>query len=130
MPTSTNVTNLKINELTEAQYDAAVQQGIIGENDISILTDYEYAQMIKPNVMPVLVVANWVLNQQSNKYEQTVNCTGVTADNVVYVAPSPINEAEYAECGCLCVGQASGTLTFRCDVVPTNALTVNVIIMQ
>ena len=39
MPTSTNVTKLKINELTEAQYDAAVQQGIIGENEISILTD-------------------------------------------------------------------------------------------
>lgn len=39
MPTSTNVTNLKINKLTEAQYDAAVQQGIIGANEISILTD-------------------------------------------------------------------------------------------
>lgn len=39
MPTSTNVTNLKINELTEAQYDTAVQQGVIGENELSILTD-------------------------------------------------------------------------------------------
>mgnify|MGYP007133703161 CR=1 FL=1 len=39
MPTSTNVTNLKINELTEAQYDTAVQQGIIGANELSILTD-------------------------------------------------------------------------------------------
>lgn len=39
MPISTNVTNLKINELTEAQYDTAVQQGVIGANEISIITD-------------------------------------------------------------------------------------------
>lgn len=41
MPTSTNVTNLKINELTENQYDTAVQQGVIGENELSILTDVD-----------------------------------------------------------------------------------------
>ena len=39
MPTNTNVENLKINQLTEAQYDAAIQQGIIGANEISIITD-------------------------------------------------------------------------------------------
>lgn len=39
MPSSTNVTNLKINELTEAQYDAAVQGGVIGANELSIITD-------------------------------------------------------------------------------------------
>lgn len=43
MPTSTNVTNLKINELTEAQYDTAVQGGVIGANELSILTDADYA---------------------------------------------------------------------------------------
>lgn len=41
MPTSTNVTNLKINKLTEAQYDAAVQGGIIGANELSIITDID-----------------------------------------------------------------------------------------
>lgn len=43
MPTSTNVKNLKINELTEAQYNTAVQQGIIGAHELSILTDADYA---------------------------------------------------------------------------------------
>ena len=52
MPTSTNVTNLKINELTEAQYDAAVQGGIIGANEISILTDAEAGQVIQVTTMP------------------------------------------------------------------------------
>ena len=59
MPTSTNVTNLKINELTEAQYDAAVLAGTIGPNEISIITDaetggaqYEYTAELEftPNV--------------------------------------------------------------------------------
>ena len=41
MPTSTDVTNLKINRLTEAQYDAAVQSGTITANELSIITDLD-----------------------------------------------------------------------------------------
>lgn len=50
MPTSTNVTNLKINELTESQYDTAVQGGVIGANELSILTDVSDA--IQVSTMP------------------------------------------------------------------------------
>lgn len=35
----TNVKNLKINKLTQAQYNDAVQSGVIGENELSIITD-------------------------------------------------------------------------------------------
>ena len=52
MPTSTKVTDLKINELTEAQYDTAVQQGIIGANELSILTDAEAGQVIQVATLP------------------------------------------------------------------------------
>ena len=41
MPTVTKVDDLKINKLTKAQYDAAVQAGTIGENEISIITDLD-----------------------------------------------------------------------------------------
>ena len=44
MPTSTKVKNLNINELTEAQYDAAVQGGVIGANELSVLTDVNYVE--------------------------------------------------------------------------------------
>ena len=54
MPTSTNVTNLKINELTEAQYDTAVQGGVIGANEISIITDLDEA--IQVSTMPTAAV--------------------------------------------------------------------------
>ena len=52
MPTSVNVTNLKINELTEAQYDSAVQGGVIGANELSILTDAEVGQVIQVATLP------------------------------------------------------------------------------
>lgn len=39
MPTSVDIKNLKINKLTEAQYDTAVQGGVIGENELSVITD-------------------------------------------------------------------------------------------
>lgn len=46
MPQSQSVTNLKINTLTSAQYDTAVRQGDIGENELSILTDIEYPESV------------------------------------------------------------------------------------
>ncbi len=52
MPTSTDITNLKINQLTEAQYDTAVQGGVIGANELSILTDAEVGQTIQVDVLP------------------------------------------------------------------------------
>lgn len=50
MPTNTDVTKLKINSLTEAQFDAAVQSGVIGANEISFITDLDEA--IQYKVMP------------------------------------------------------------------------------
>lgn len=40
--TDVNVKTLKINQLTEAQYNAAVQGGVIGANELSFITDATY----------------------------------------------------------------------------------------
>lgn len=74
-----------------------------------------------PATMPELTVAGWSSNTQ------TVNVTGVTANNVVFVSPAPLSTTEYAQCGVACIAQAAGTLTFTCTTVPENALTVNVV---
>ena len=83
-----------------------------------------------PATMPTLAVADWVLDSGTNKYTQTVNVTDVTATNVVYVAPFPTNADEYAQCNVLAVSQGAGTIGFQADVLPTNALGVNVVVLS
>ena len=74
-----------------------------------------------PSTMPTLAVADWSNNTQ------TVNVTGVTATNTVFVSPAPASAADYASAGIVCTAQGAGTLTFTCTTVPSNAITVNVV---
>lgn len=69
-----------------------------------------------------LTAAGW-----SSK-SQTVSVSGVTADNTVFAAPAPDSYAAYIEAGVYCSAQGAGELTFICEVVPTAALTVNIVI--
>ena len=78
---------------------------------------------VVPATMPTLAVADWSSNTQ------TVNVTGVTASNIVFVSPAPASAADYAAAGIVCTAQGSGTLTFTCTTVPSNAITVNVVIL-
>ena len=74
-----------------------------------------------PSTMPTLAVADWSNNTQ------TVNVTGVTATNTVFVSPAPASAADYASAGIVCTAQGAGTLTFTCATVPSNDITVNVV---
>jgi hypothetical protein len=60
---------------------------------------------------------------------QTVSVSGVTADNHIIVTPAAASYVAYAESMVRCVTQASGSLTFQCEDVPTSNLTVNVLIV-
>jgi hypothetical protein len=120
MPTSVNVTNLKINKLTEAQYDAAVQGGVIGENELSLLTDADNSSF----TTATLAVNDWSSNTQ------TVSVANVTASNNVIVVAAPASQLDYANNGVLCTAQGAGTLTFTCTSTPANAITVNVLIFN
>lgn len=76
-----------------------------------------------PATMPELTVAGWSNNTQ------TVTVTGVTATNTVFVSPAPASASDYASAGIICTAQGTDSLTFTCTTVPTNAITVNVVIM-
>ena len=78
---------------------------------------------VVPSTMPTLLAASW------NSNTQTVNVTGVTASNIVFVSPAPASASDYAAAGIVCTAQASGTLTFTCATVPSNDITVNVVIL-
>lgn len=56
----------------------------------------------------------------------TVSVSGVTADNAVDVAPSESSYEAYTSAGIRASAQGAGTLTFKCEEVPTVAISVNV----
>ena len=69
-----------------------------------------------------LTVAGWSGNSQ------TVSVAGVTATNIVWVAPAPESQDAYGSAGIRATAQGEGTLTFTCTEAPTEAITVNVVI--
>ena len=70
-----------------------------------------------------LTVAGW------SDGSQTITVSGVTASGTVLVAPSPASQEAYAAAGIKCTAQAANSLTFTCKTVPTEALTVNVVLL-
>lgn len=61
---------------------------------------------------------------------QTVNCTGVTANNQVIVSPNAGSYLNYHKWKVRCTGQAAGKLTFATDGTPSANLTVQVLILD
>ena len=82
----------------------------------------------KPKVVPVtLTAAGWSDNTQ------TVTVSGVSADEtaqLIQPMPSAASQAAYIEAGILCTGQGLESLTFSCDTVPTEDLTVYVVLTE
>ena len=76
------------------------------------------------SVTTVTIPANSWSNQSA-----TVNCTGMTADALVIVAPNPETYTASVNSGVYCSGQGSGTLTFGCvNAQPTTEIKQNVMI--
>ncbi len=59
---------------------------------------------------------------------QTVTATGVKANNLVQVSPIPSDASGYAAAEIICTAQALNSLTFTCKTVPTDTISVNVVI--
>ena len=148
MATTTNLSSLVINYLTQAQYDAAVQAGTLNENQLyltpaGVSTETDPVFTASPangitsanitawngkatvsSVSVSLTVANWSNNSQ------TVSVTGVTASNNVIVSPAPASIDAYVAAGIKCTAQGTNSLTFTCTTTPTVAISVNVLVMS
>lgn len=59
----------------------------------------------------------------------TKTATGVTASNTVIISPAPASITAWGDAGIKCTAQASNSLTFTCEEVPTSAISVNVVIL-
>ena len=150
MATTTNLSSLVINYLTQAQYDAAAQANTLDENQLYLTpaegvitseTDPVFTaspahgitsanitawngKATVSSVSVSLTVANWSSNSQ------TVSVTGVTASNNVIVSPAPSSIDNYVTSGIKCTAQASNSLTFTCTTTPSTAISVNVLILS
>ena len=135
---------IAIGERAEANADCAIQIGSAGEysgytnsdantfkvgntnGNFEIMSadgTVPTARLTKVNTTATLAVADWSSNTQ------TVSITGITADGVVMVSPTPANQSAYTDAGILCTAQAAGSLTFTCDTVPGADITVTVVML-
>ena len=74
-----------------------------------------------------LLASSWTNTQQ------TVTCTGISADEtsqVVTIVPALASTDIYTDCGVYCTGFAANTLIFSADTVPNEDLTIYVAIEQ
>ena len=98
--------------------DGAVASGKIGAK--AILKEKLADNATNTTATVTLAVASWADNAQ------TVNVESMTAGKVCIVTPAPSSYIAYNEAGARATVQGDGTLTFACEDVPTEALTVNV----
>ena len=75
------------------------------------------------NTTVTLSAASW-----SNK-QQVVSVSGLTSTNTVIVSPAPAYIDTYVENGIYCSAQSTGSLTFKCNEVPSGNITVNITIL-
>lgn len=69
-----------------------------------------------------LLANSWSYDSVNSRYVQTVNVTGVTIDNKIWVSPYAVDFDEWGNCGVRGSGQNVGTITFWADAEPTNDL--------
>jgi hypothetical protein len=73
----------------------------------------------------VTLSASWWSNNS-----QTVTATWVTTTNSVVISPDPSSFEDYTWATIYCSAQATNSLTFTCSDVPSNDITVNVMIFN
>lgn len=101
---------------------------VVFQNFSDLYAKQEYVDGIKPKSVSVtLSASNWSSNTQ------TVTVNGVLADEakqLIQPMPAIASQSAYYAAGIMCTGQAANSLTFTCQTVPTENLTVYVVIQE
>lgn len=72
-----------------------------------------------------LLASGW---SSSNK-SQTINVAVVTTTDDIIVTYAPSSHDAYVNAGIYCSAQGNGTLTFKCNKIPTSNVTVNIMLL-
>lgn len=97
--------------------------------DIAAMRDQELAEKIRSFTASVDSTATLAANGWDNKL-QTVDVPGVTSSNTVILSPAPDSIDDYLGAGIVCTLQLNGSLTFKCDTVPSEDITINIAILK
>ena len=114
----------------------------IGKNKVLVYSVDEFSAQVNAVVDPKLAtkqaqhthptgslaVANWTAT--NGGYTQTINVAGVTAMNTVIVSFDPGSLQEGGSCYVYATAQGAGTVTFFAKRKPSNALTVNFVVLE
>ena len=117
----TSMANAQFNELLERVENNLVQILSGQIPDQSITKEKLVVGSTYSAATATLTAKGW-----ANK-KQTVSVSGVTANNLVMVAPDPDSHNAYGEACIRCTAQDAGTLTFTCEDVPGEAIVVNIV---
>lgn len=109
--------------------EAKNKQDVYTESELLPVVHAEFDPLINAKQDQHLTrTATLLATGWSNK-TQTVNVSGVTATNTVFVSATAASLGLYSSYGIVCTGQGSGTLTFTCDYVPNQNININIVIL-
>lgn len=101
-------------------YQAPLKAGTDYQTPLKAGEDYSVPSAAKT---ATLAADGWADGQQ------TVSVPGVTESGNIIVTPAPDSYVAYGESVVRCVAQAEGSLTFQCEDVPAEGLTVSILIV-
>lgn len=135
MSTTTDISTLVINYLSEEQYNTALNAGTLSANELyftpgaslaTVATTGSYNDLIdkptKISTTATLAAANW------NDNSQTITVNGVTSTNDIIISPSAASEEAYSNAGVKGTAQGTNSLTFLCEETPEVDLSVDLLI--
>lgn len=135
MSTTTDISTLVINYLSEEQYNTALNAGTLSANELyftpgaslaTVATTGSYNDLIdkptKISTTAILAAANWSDNSQ------TITVNGATSTNDIIVSPSAASEEAYTNAGVKGTAQGTNSLTFSCEETPEVDLSIDLLI--
>lgn len=118
--------------------DTATSLGLASGGDVDaafggVVTNLVYLSSVKASKPSTIKLTLTASAWDSTTKTQTVAATGVSADEttqLIIPTPASASQTAYYEAGILCTGQAANSLTFTATTVPTENLTVYVVIQE
>lgn len=111
----------------KSAYEAAQEGGYEGtESEFNTALAEIANKAAKSTALTVtLPVAGWNATAKT----QTVTASGVTAEDHLVITAAPASFVPYSQAGVRCSGQAADQLTFLCETIPAEELTVQVLVV-